>query len=164
MEGGVVGHNFERDPPKDHPCQVWFNLIQGFQRRRIKCESLRRTPSDGKSSPGELKRCTNYIQSCTHLVILFPICFVLFPFYIPLYYKRSIPTTTKTPTQCILFPMLKDFETNKLWIHLISLVPIFVDWEKMVFRRIVKFVDCRLQKIKKKVLKYLNSWIFTSNS
>jgi hypothetical protein len=23
--------------------QVWFNLVQGFQRRRFKCESLRRT-------------------------------------------------------------------------------------------------------------------------
>jgi hypothetical protein len=60
MEGGSVGHNFEKDPPKDHPCQVWFNLVQGFQRRRFKCESLRRMPSDGKSSlglwPGELKR------------------------------------------------------------------------------------------------------------
>ena len=49
MEGGTVGHNFERDPPKDHPCQVWFNLVQGFQRRRFKCESLRRTTSDGKT-------------------------------------------------------------------------------------------------------------------
>ena len=46
MEGGSVGHNFERDPPKDHPCQVWFNLVQGFQRRRFKCESLRRTTDD----------------------------------------------------------------------------------------------------------------------
>jgi hypothetical protein len=26
MEGGAVGHNFERDPPRDHPCQVWFNF------------------------------------------------------------------------------------------------------------------------------------------
>jgi hypothetical protein len=26
-----------------HPCQVWFNLVLGFQRRRFKCESLRRT-------------------------------------------------------------------------------------------------------------------------
>ena len=63
MEGGAVRHNFERDPPKDHPCQVWFNSVQGFQRRRFKCESTYiydgRTPSDGKSShglwPGELK-------------------------------------------------------------------------------------------------------------
>ena len=30
-EGGTVGHNFERDPPKDHPCQVWFNLVSGFR-------------------------------------------------------------------------------------------------------------------------------------
>ena len=62
MEGGSVGLNFERDPPKDHPCQVGFNLVQGFQRRRFKCESLdiRQIPSDGKSShglwSGELKR------------------------------------------------------------------------------------------------------------
>ena len=46
MEGGCVGHNFERDPLKDHPYQVWFNLVLGFQRRRFKCESLRRTNDD----------------------------------------------------------------------------------------------------------------------
>ena len=40
MEGGAVGHNFERDPPRDHPCQVWFNLVQRFQRRRFKCNLL----------------------------------------------------------------------------------------------------------------------------
>jgi hypothetical protein len=48
MEGGAVGHNFERNPPRDHPCQVRFNLIQQFQRRRFKCESLRRTTTDDK--------------------------------------------------------------------------------------------------------------------
>jgi hypothetical protein len=48
MEGGAVGHNFERDPPKDHPCQVWFNSVQGFQRRRFKCETLRST-TDGRT-------------------------------------------------------------------------------------------------------------------
>ena len=31
MEGGTVGHNCERDPPKDHPCQVWFNWFSGFR-------------------------------------------------------------------------------------------------------------------------------------
>jgi hypothetical protein len=40
MEGGAVGHNFERDPPRDHPYQVWFNLVQQFQRRRFKCDLL----------------------------------------------------------------------------------------------------------------------------
>jgi hypothetical protein len=30
MEGGAVGHNFERDPPRDHPCQVCFNLVLPF--------------------------------------------------------------------------------------------------------------------------------------
>ena len=62
MECGAVGHNFERDPPRDHPCQVRFNLVQWFQRRRFKCESLRRT-TDAKwwqkahlaFWPGELK-------------------------------------------------------------------------------------------------------------
>ena len=55
MEGGAVAHNFERDPPRNHPCQVWFNLVQRFQRRRFKCEMLtdgRRTKSDDNSSPG----------------------------------------------------------------------------------------------------------------
>jgi hypothetical protein len=37
---GAVGHKFERDPPRDHPCQVWFNLVQQFQRRRFKCDLL----------------------------------------------------------------------------------------------------------------------------
>jgi hypothetical protein len=40
MEGGAVGHNLERDPPRDDPCQVWFNLVQRFQRRRFKCDLL----------------------------------------------------------------------------------------------------------------------------
>ena len=40
MEGGAVGHNFERDPPRDHPCKVWFNLVEQFQRRRFKCDLL----------------------------------------------------------------------------------------------------------------------------
>jgi cobalamin biosynthesis protein CobD/CbiB len=38
MEDGAVGHNFERDPHRDHPCQVWFNLVQRFKRRRFKCD------------------------------------------------------------------------------------------------------------------------------
>jgi hypothetical protein len=29
MEGGAVGHNFERDPPKDHLCQIWFSCFRG---------------------------------------------------------------------------------------------------------------------------------------
>ena len=46
MEGGAVRHNIERGPPKDHHCQIWFNLVQGFQSRRFKCESLRHTTDD----------------------------------------------------------------------------------------------------------------------
>jgi hypothetical protein len=40
MEGEAVGHKFERDPPRDHPFQVWFNLVQQFQRRKFKCDLL----------------------------------------------------------------------------------------------------------------------------
>jgi hypothetical protein len=43
MEGSDVKHNFESDPHKNHPGQVWFNLVKWFQRRRFKCESLRTT-------------------------------------------------------------------------------------------------------------------------
>ena len=35
MEGGAVGHNFERDTPRDHLCQVWLHLAKLFQRRRF---------------------------------------------------------------------------------------------------------------------------------
>jgi hypothetical protein len=52
MEGGSVGYNFERDPPKDHTCQVWFNLVLRFQRRRFKCESLRRTTNGRTDDDG----------------------------------------------------------------------------------------------------------------
>jgi hypothetical protein len=40
MEGGAVGHNFEMGLPKDYPCQVWFNLVQRFKRKRFKCDLL----------------------------------------------------------------------------------------------------------------------------
>jgi hypothetical protein len=45
MEGGDVGHNFERDPPRDHPCQVWFNLVQQFLRSRFKCDLVQSMPN-----------------------------------------------------------------------------------------------------------------------
>jgi hypothetical protein len=35
MEGGAVGHNFEMGLPKDYPSQIWFKLVQRFQRRRF---------------------------------------------------------------------------------------------------------------------------------
>jgi hypothetical protein len=40
MEGRAVGHNFETGLPKDYPRQIWFNLVQWFQRRRFKCDLL----------------------------------------------------------------------------------------------------------------------------
>jgi hypothetical protein len=35
MEGGAVGHNIERGPPKDHPSQICFNLVQRFIREDL---------------------------------------------------------------------------------------------------------------------------------
>jgi hypothetical protein len=40
MEGGAVGHNFEIGLHKDYPSQIYFNLVQWFQRRRFKCYLL----------------------------------------------------------------------------------------------------------------------------
>jgi hypothetical protein len=45
MEGGAVGHNFEMDPPKDHPCQRWCNLVQQFRRKSIKCDLYQNMPN-----------------------------------------------------------------------------------------------------------------------
>ena len=49
MEGRDVRHNFEKDLPNDHHCQVWFNLLQWFQG---KVYDLRWKTNDGKSSHG----------------------------------------------------------------------------------------------------------------
>jgi hypothetical protein len=40
MGGGAVGHNIEKEQPKDHPNQIFFNMVQRFQRRRFKCDLL----------------------------------------------------------------------------------------------------------------------------
>ena len=40
MEGRAVGHTIERGPHKDHTSQIWFNLVQWFQKRRFKCDRL----------------------------------------------------------------------------------------------------------------------------
>jgi hypothetical protein len=63
MEGGAVGHNFERDPSRDHPCQVWFNLVQRFQRRRFKCDLLSKYASF-------LAYITGFFMNCELLPIL----------------------------------------------------------------------------------------------
>ena len=46
--------NLYREPSIDASYQVSVRMVEGFQRRRLKCEKLtddrRRTPSDGKSS------------------------------------------------------------------------------------------------------------------
>jgi hypothetical protein len=35
MEGGADGQNFERDPPKDHPCQVLVQLGSAVSEEKI---------------------------------------------------------------------------------------------------------------------------------
>jgi hypothetical protein len=50
-----------RGPYMDAFCQVWFHLVQLFQRSRLKYEKLtdgRQTPSDGNTSP--LRRVSRY--------------------------------------------------------------------------------------------------------
>jgi hypothetical protein len=63
VNGSGRNEQFYRGPSIDASYQVSVHLVQGFQRRKLKCEKLtndrRRTPSDGKSSrclwQGELK-------------------------------------------------------------------------------------------------------------
>jgi hypothetical protein len=35
MEGRAVRHNFERDPPKDHPNQIDLIWFSGFRREDL---------------------------------------------------------------------------------------------------------------------------------
>ena len=65
---GRMGRNEEmyRGPYIDAFCQVWFHLVQLFQRSRLKYEKLtdgRRTPSDGNTF-GYCKK--DYIK-CIHV-------------------------------------------------------------------------------------------------
>lgn len=53
MEGGDVGHNFKRGSHKDHSSQVWFSLVECFQRRRFNGEKYdvrRKKGNVGKNS------------------------------------------------------------------------------------------------------------------
>jgi hypothetical protein len=51
LEVGITGHNFGRGPSKDHSTKVWLQLAQWFLRRRLKCESLRRTKTTWPNEP-----------------------------------------------------------------------------------------------------------------
>jgi hypothetical protein len=53
MKGGAVGYNFERGPSKDHPSQICLNLVQLFQRRRFKYESLWRVMAKAHMTVGQ---------------------------------------------------------------------------------------------------------------
>ena len=55
LEVGITRRKFGRGTPKEHSTKAWFQLVQWFLRRRLKCEMLtdgRRTKSDGNSSHG----------------------------------------------------------------------------------------------------------------
>ena len=56
MEGGAVRHNFEMGLPKDYPCQVWFNLVQRFQRKIFKCDLLPNLHNRYKSSERKISQ------------------------------------------------------------------------------------------------------------
>ena len=45
MKGGAVEHNYEMGLPKDYPSQIWFNLVQRFQRRRFKYDFYQNMPN-----------------------------------------------------------------------------------------------------------------------
>jgi hypothetical protein len=45
MEGGAVGQNYEMGLPMDYPGQIWFNLVQRFQRRRFKYDFYQNMPN-----------------------------------------------------------------------------------------------------------------------
>ena len=51
MEGGVVGHNFERDPARDHPCQVWHKRHVTKKKRKHKGQAQIDNP-DTLATPG----------------------------------------------------------------------------------------------------------------
>ena len=84
MEVGITGHNFGREPSKDHSTKVWFKLAQWLQRSWLKCEKLtngrttdrRRTLSGDNSSPdpfgsGELKmKCHENWHLTSHILTL----------------------------------------------------------------------------------------------
>jgi hypothetical protein len=38
LEVRITGHNFGKDPPKDHSTKVWLQLAQWFLKRRLLCE------------------------------------------------------------------------------------------------------------------------------
>ena len=77
----VMDHNkmctLQRGPSIDASYQISVHLVEGFQRRKLKCEKLtddrRRTPTDGKSSycpwQGLLKR----ISKCEYLLVTYRI-------------------------------------------------------------------------------------------
>jgi hypothetical protein len=41
-------HILCREPPNKHSYQIWFQLTQWFQRRRLKCKRLQTTTTDTK--------------------------------------------------------------------------------------------------------------------
>jgi len=62
MEGSSVRHHFKREPPNDHPSQVWLNLVQRWKFSIYDGQQTdgQRTSSDGNRS-GELKVSTLHL-------------------------------------------------------------------------------------------------------
>ena len=85
------------------------------------------------------------------------VCHSIYGFWLPLWCLHTFPWWMYMLAFVLILFLILIFNWI-LWIHLISLVPIFLDWGKVAFRGIVKFVDCRIQKIKKKfeILKFMD--------
>jgi hypothetical protein len=49
-----MGHNFDRGPHRDHPCQVWFNLVQRPLPKL--CPGIPTSNQDGHQAKNRKKR------------------------------------------------------------------------------------------------------------
>ena len=72
MQGGAVGHNFERDPRREHPCQVsviWFNGFRGEDLNVIFYQNMpnlhNRYKSAERISHKKTKYMLNYSLPCS---------------------------------------------------------------------------------------------------
>jgi hypothetical protein len=54
MEDQFHLYKSESPLPRDHSCQVWFNLVEQFSRRRLKCKKLSRLKCEKLTDEGQM--------------------------------------------------------------------------------------------------------------
>ena len=72
MEGGAVGHNFERDPPRDHPARfglIWFSSFRGEDLKVIVYQNMpnlhnRHKSAERKIAQNNPEYMLNYFLQC----------------------------------------------------------------------------------------------------